>query len=328
MSAVANRRSAAPRGGSRFRPENGRFCDEGLFPVRSLANAVPEESRGHLARAVRGPRGAPRKPVARALEDGGSPMRRLAALLVLSCSLVLVGPTATRAQDATPVASPAAAGAALPPDATVAGAGLEEWSARFYQWLLSFPNPTSPLFAETGERCAVGQHGPVFFLAPLASPAAVEDPGFALPCTVPAGAAIFVPHVAVSCSTVEAPPFFGRDEAELRACAEGLLDPALRLTLEVDGAAVPVEAYRSRTPFFTVALPPDNLLGAPPVVAGVVADGYHVLLAPLPPGRHTVRWTQAAADGSEFGATAYDLTVAEPEVIAPPTDAGPAATPA
>ena len=248
-------------------------------------------------------------------------MHRLVTLLALLCALTLTAPAA--AQDATPTA----AGPALPPDAEVAGTSLPEWSARFYQWLLSFPNATSPLFAETGDRCAVGQHGPVFFLSPLGSPAAIENPDFVLPCLVPAGVTLFVPHAAVSCSTVEAPPFFGRDEVELRACAAGLLDPTTILTLTVDGIDVPMEEYRSQTPTFPVALPPDNLLGAPPVVTTVLADGYHVLLAPLSPGRHTVRWTQAAADGSMLGATTYDLTVAEPTVI-PPSDPGPAATPA
>ena len=254
-------------------------------------------------------------------------MRRLLALLALLvlCCLLPAATVPGLAQEATP-ATGAEAEVVLSPDTEVAGAGLAEWSARFYQWLLSFPEATSPLFDETGGRCAVGQHGPVFFLAPhLAAP----HPDFALPCAVPAGVAVFVPHVAVSCSTVEGAPFFGRDEQELVACAagqaEGLVEPGLAPVVEVDGVAVRLDGHRVQTPPFAVALPADNLLGAPRVVTAVVAEGYHALLAPLPPGRYMVRWGLAGEDGVIVNPTAYELTVAEPVVAEPGIGATPAA---
>src|SRR5262245_29993403 len=53
----------------------------------------------------------------------------------------------------------------LPPHATVAGRTLEEWSAAWWQWAYSFPVSNNPLFDETGALAALGDQGPVFFLA-------------------------------------------------------------------------------------------------------------------------------------------------------------------
>jgi hypothetical protein len=66
---------------------------------------------------------------------------------------------------------------------------------------------------------------------------------------------------------VEPPPFFGRNEAELRACASNAVDmaegafdmTAMRLT--VDGETVAdLSVYRAATPRFALWLPEDNLL--------------------------------------------------------------------
>ena len=184
-------------------------------------------------------------------------MRPLAALLVLSFSLALVGPAAV-AQVATPVASPAAGPRVLPPDEPAYGATYAEWLARQTQWMLSFPASVNPATDPTGERCGYGQSGPVFFLAPVfgASPQATRA------CTVPAGVALLLPLFGTECSTDEPPPFFGRDEAELRACAAAEIEafaPEATMGVSLNGATVPARGrYRVQTPPTVVALPPDD----------------------------------------------------------------------
>lgn len=83
-------------------------------------------------------------------------MRRM--LLAILVSLFVV-PSGTLAQNATPVA----ASPVLAPDALVAGLTLAEWQGRYFQWVVSlFSADMDPYLDETGERCANGQHGPVF----------------------------------------------------------------------------------------------------------------------------------------------------------------------
>jgi hypothetical protein len=128
--------------------------------------------------------------------------------------------------------------------------------------------------------------------------------------------AILVPILAGECSTVEPPPAFGRDEAELVACAAALLDRPLRLGATLDGAAIPdLERYRVRSPRFTVALPPGNRLGVEPGVAAMVSDGYWLLLAPLPPGEHLLRVGVTLPESDQQGGATYRLTVAEPTTV-------------
>src|SRR6266576_1080075 len=64
-----------------------------------------------------------------------------------------------------------------------------EWSAEWWQWLLSIPQATNPNLDTTGANCAQKQAGPVFFLAGTFGGSAVTRNK----CTVPAGKALFFP---------------------------------------------------------------------------------------------------------------------------------------
>src|SRR3712207_2462610 len=85
------------------------------------------------------------------------------------------------------------------------------------------------------------------------------DPAAPPTCTVERGTKIFVAAVTIECSTVEEPPFFGSNEAELRECARAVDVPGSTLTLTVDGEPVPLTLVE--TPLLTIDLPEDNILG-------------------------------------------------------------------
>ena len=63
---------------------------------------------------------------------------------------------------------------------------------------------------------------------------------------------------------------------------------------------------------FSLLLPDDNLFGLPAgAYAPAVADGYYLLLAPLPPGPHTI--TFGGTDGTGFSQDiTYHITVQLP----------------
>lgn len=97
---------------------------------------------------------------------------------------------------------------------------------------------------------------------------------------------MFVTIVGTECSTAEPPPFTGETEAELRACASADVDRYTGISVRIDGELVPdIGAYRASSPIFSVTLPEHNVLGVLPGSANAVADGYQLLLAPLPPRR-------------------------------------------
>jgi hypothetical protein len=159
--------------------------------------------------------------------------------------------------------------------------------------------------------CSEGQSGPLWFLG--GTFAVVEtSPGVILgqanrTCAVPVGKALFFPIVNAECSTVEGN---GTTEQELRECAETLGNLIIPESLEATIDGVPLKGlrrYRVQSPLFRFGpLPANNLLEflGVPAPAGTtspaVSDGVHLLLHPLSPGRHTIRY-YGELDLSDFG---------------------------
>ena len=121
--------------------------------------------------------------------------------------------------------------------------------------------------------------------------APVGAPGIAsFTCTGKPGTKVFVAAWSAECSTLEDPPFFGSNEAELRACARAVNAGVTTIDVVLDGTRVPVTEVTSG--LLRLDLPADNIFGVP---AGTglppylsVADGWVALLPPLTPGTHTI----------------------------------------
>jgi hypothetical protein len=230
-------------------------------------------------------------------------MRRLVLALVLA--VIVAGGSLA------PAVASGKKAKVFPPTSHPYGKSYGEWQARWFEWFVEIPASTNPLFDETGELCAVGQRGRVWFGAPVAHLGTTERS-----CTIPEGKAFFVPVGGVECSNIEPPPFFGSTEAELRACAAGGFDEFFAgglsaSSLTVDGRAVPnLARFRTQTPVFSYTLPEDNIFGMPgPITATMaVSDGVFVILKPLSEGRHRVVMHGVDSFGDSVDAI-YNLTV-------------------
>ncbi|WP_437738255.1 hypothetical protein [Sorangium sp. So ce1335] len=109
-------------------------------------------------------------------------------------------------------------------------------------------------------------------------------------CTVPRGKALFIPILNAACSTIQGD---GETEEELRDCANDLMDQVTERFIVIDGKRIRgLDAFRHESPLFVFGpLPEDNLIGADAgETSDAVADGFHVLLAPLSPGAHTIHF--------------------------------------
>ncbi len=245
---------------------------------------------------------------------------------LLAVVLILLGGFASlaTAQEGTPATGEVTI---LSPDEEYGGASLGEWQARNWQWAVSLPEAANPNFDPTGVTCGYGQSGPVFFL-----PASyTEEPPSDLTCIVPAGTALLVSVGGSECSTVEPPPFFGRDEAELAACAEAFTDTITSMEASIDGEPVTeLERYRAQSPLSTLLFPEENFFGVPAGVAHFVADGYAFIIAPPPPGEYAITVsTQFEGDEGPLAVT-MTVVVEEPQIIEPeatPEGSPEAATP-
>lgn len=194
----------------------------------------------------------------------------------------------------------------LPINSTPCGKAYGEWSGLWWQWALSIPADKNPMLDQTGEYAAIGQSGPVWFLAGTQGGTAERT------VTVPAGNALFFPivnFVWVNAPEFGDPPWSPEQEANARAVAAAFIDGATGLACEIDGRPVAnIEDYRCQTPpgkDYMVAFPEANVWGIPEGTYGPsVDDGIYLMLAPLSVGKHTIHF---AVPG--FLEVTYHLTV-------------------
>ena len=185
----------------------------------------------------------------------------------------------------------------LEPNVAVAGKTQEAWSRAWWEWAGSFEQRLSPIADATGERCGLKQGSKVWFLA------GTYDTGRTIrTCTVPRGRHLFFPLVNYVVMP-RGPSPVNCEQAALSA--ERLTDDPARLILEIDGQRYEdLAVHRLATPeCFDI-----GARAEPPVrVYPTAANGYYVMLKPLPPGRHVINFGGILP--SILQAVTYTLTV-------------------
>jgi hypothetical protein len=207
----------------------------------------------------------------------------------------------------------------FPPTARPFGKSYSEWSAEWWQWVFSIPAAAHPLLDGSGEHCVMAQRGPAWFLAG-GTPIAGADTHH---CTVAEGTALFFPVLTVARDNIGvAPP---RPEAELRRLASADLDGVTAVRVEVDGEPIGnLELFRVTSPVFSITLPQENVLQAtgqtaavPGTVFPVVAEGWYVMLQPLPAGAHTIVIRSSSPTATFTLDVVYQLSVMQLPPIIP-----------
>lgn len=192
--------------------------------------------------------------------------------------------------------------------AEVDGVAASEWTARWWRWVHAFPPGLLPYEDPDGRRCAMGQSGKVWFLAGT-------DGHFDARrrCRVPKDAWLLVPLINM---LHLGPAHGGRSCAALKAGAAVNNDRLRSAVAILDGDALPSRAIRRlRTDGCFELLPARHGIDA----TRAAADGYWLLLPPLPAGRHVLSiGANYAAPGSDYGAMVqdfeYTLDVGEPAI--------------
>lgn len=222
-------------------------------------------------------------------------------------------------------AATASVAVSQPPPEHIDGVALADWTGRWWQWAFAFPDGLEPYRDPDGRLCDLGQRGPVWFLAGT-------DGSFDArrACRVPAGRHLLVPVI----NMIHYGPISG---ARARPCdalqkAAATNNDHLRSAVALlDGEALPASAVlRLRTTRCFDPFP-----GADPGAAAdkkddaddeagsglhAAADGYWLLLPPLPAGRHVLSIGAnyaAPADeghGSMVQNFEYTLDVGEPTI--------------
>jgi hypothetical protein len=163
------------------------------------------------------------------------------------------------------------------------GLSYPQWAAKWWQWLLSIPSDKSPAADKTGINCAIGQKGPVWFLAGTFGGSATRT------CSVPLGKAIFLCPISGESSYKEYPQL--KTESELRASVLAA-DQGQKATITVDGIPIKnMSQYRATSGLFNLTLPKNNVLSKSAGDTQAVADALCVMLKPLSSGNHIIEAT-------------------------------------
>lgn len=191
----------------------------------------------------------------------------------------------------------------VPLDEKVEGKTYGEWVGEFWKWMLEIPyDARHPAQDRTGAQALRNQKGLVWFLTgSITSPVTRS-------ISIPDNVYLMTGAAATSCSDIEPPPYYGSNEEEMRACAEGFQYPELQCW--IDGEEIPdLQAYRATSPLIEFVLPPVNL---PEVAGGGPAKGVgsnvDIIIRPLPVGLHTIRYKVRSDSGYSADIT-YRVTV-------------------
>jgi hypothetical protein len=177
------------------------------------------------------------------------------------------------------------------------GTPYADWTAKWWQWLVSIPTPSNPVNDTTGKNCMVGQDGPVWFLAgPTAGYEAFGGPHTVeRSCTIPSGKAILFPVINSQCNFLQYHFYSKHPLSELMNCANEGLDGVDYSSLQasIDGLKLQqLGQYRIASSPFNTTLPKNHILPSwvKPGNTTMASDGFWVFLQPLAPGNHELRF--------------------------------------
>jgi hypothetical protein len=187
------------------------------------------------------------------------------------------------------------------PNSRPFGRTYAEWTARWWQWVLSIAKTENPLVDENGKNCANNQSGPVWFLAGTLKGPAERS------CIIPADKAILFPVINVEASVAEGD---GTTDEELAARAKFEMDQITDMRAMISGTNVnEVKQYRIQSPSFNVTLPTDNVLGLPAQTTKMISEGYWLFLKPLEPGKYDLNSFGSCLAGRIKIGISYRLTI-------------------
>jgi hypothetical protein len=222
-------------------------------------------------------------------------MRRFVTTALVALCAVAVACSAAAGQASGEQGNPNAA--VFPPTSQPYGADMATWGERATQWVYGQPLASSPLFDPTGANCAVGQEGPVWYVARIAGPPVFSGERS---CTIPHGKAILL-YIGAAVDTYPCPPEFGFEPAPgqslyefLAADAKAVLDTVDFLEVSIDGAQLrDVMSYRfASDDLFTITGDLSLQAVLDPCITGspqpAVVDGFFMIVKPLTRGEHTI----------------------------------------
>ena len=169
----------------------------------------------------------------------------------------------------------------FPTNSSPYGQSYEQWTVEWWNWAFSIPKYINPLMDNSGQHCAEGQGGPVWYLAGTTGNTHFAERS----CHVPRGKSILFPILASQFSFFELPS--AKIVQDLRRHAAKGLDKSF-LEATIDGTKLQnLNKYRIMSEFQLI-LESENIWDLKEGITTAVSDGFWVFLKPLGKGNHTI----------------------------------------
>jgi hypothetical protein len=185
------------------------------------------------------------------------------------------------------------------------GYSWEEWTIRWWNWLLSIPKHSNPALDVTGELFSLGtldKGSEVIFLPGNLGGYTVRT------YILPSGKALLIPIINFTTSYSEEPDL--KTELDLLSRANKDIDDIVEIFAEVDGHPIyNLEEYRVRAPPFETFVISENIFNVTPGQTTAVSDGYWIFLRPLSTGTHEIHTIGSCSSGKTRVDSKLYLTV-------------------
>ncbi len=186
-------------------------------------------------------------------------------------------------------------GVVPPAESRQKGRSYSQLAADWLKWSLEMPMTNSygaihhPWKITTNFDVTASQSSDVWFLAaPFPPPGSTN---VERSCQVPFGKSLFFPLFVVEVTDLEAPPFYGANGGDQANAVNYYVAHFTGLFCEVDGIPLSnIADFRVRSPCIAFTAPAPWIQGTVGGPGSVTGGGYFVLLSPLAPGRHTLRF--------------------------------------
>jgi hypothetical protein len=192
------------------------------------------------------------------------------------------------------------------PESGAHGLSYGQWTAKWWQWLISIASEVNPALDEIGNYAGMNQNDPnVWFLAGTLGGKAVERNSI-----VPAGKSILFPVINYEMNPLEKPEL--ETKIDLIKHVKEDIDDILNLEAIIDGQRIPIFRVQSEPELFTLKIPENNIFQVPSGgTTQATSDGYWIFLKPLGHGNHEIYFAASCSAGSRNVKTSYHLTVTE-----------------
>jgi hypothetical protein len=183
------------------------------------------------------------------------------------------------------------------------GVSWEEWTIRWWKWILSIPIDMNPGIDPSGKLFSSDQpYREVIFLAGTFEGHARRT------YFIPTSRAIFFPVINFITSFAEEPQL--KTESDLVTRANEDIASLTNVNLSIDGISIKnLNEYRVQSPVFDILFGETNAFKLPPGKTRAISDGFWIFLRGLPSGWHTIHAIGSCYSGTTQESTTWKLRV-------------------